>query len=261
MRHICEDAVDELFDKLYPNQINLKSFEVKKSLNPRIWKNGILDSTIRKRLIEIAKEFITTIKIEKLPVIDIIMVGSSASYNWSKYSDIDLHILVDFSKIKDITNEDVLKDYFSCKKNDWNNKHEDLTIHNYPVELYIQDVNEENASQGVYSIKSNYWIKQPFANDLVLDKALIKQQSANLANRIDDFEEIVDKTNNKARLKILSMIINKFYESICQGRKDGLAKDGEKSPDNITFKVLRRTGHLGKCRNLKSKIYDKINSL
>ena len=137
MRHICEDAVDELFDKLYPNQINLKSFEVKKSLNPRIWKNGILDSTIRKRLIEIAKEFITTIKIEKLPVIDIIMVGSSASYNWSKYSDIDLHILVDFSKIKDITNEDVLKDYFSCKKNDWNNKHEDLTIHNYPVELYI----------------------------------------------------------------------------------------------------------------------------
>ena len=105
MRHICEDAVDELFDKLYPNQINLKSFEVKKSLNPQIWKNGILDSTIRKRLIEIAKEFITTIKIEKLPIIDIIMVGSSASYNWSKYSDIDLHILVDFSKIKDITNE------------------------------------------------------------------------------------------------------------------------------------------------------------
>ena len=137
MRHICEDAVDELFDKLYPNQINLKSFEVKKSLNPQIWKNGILDSTIRKRLIEIAKEFITTIKIEKLPIIDIFMVGRSASYNWSKYSDIDLHILVDFSKIKDITNEDVLKDYFSCKKNDWNNKHEDLTIHNYPVELYI----------------------------------------------------------------------------------------------------------------------------
>lgn len=57
------------------------------------------------------------------------------------------------------------------------------------------------------------------------------------------------------------MIINKFYESICQSRKDGLAADGEGSPDNITFKVLRRTGHLGKCRELKFKLYDKIQSM
>lgn len=97
MRHLTETYVDELFDKLYPDQINLKSFEVKKSLNPKVWKNGVLDPTIRKRLIEIAREFVSTIKMSELPICDIIMVGSSASYNWSKYSDIDLHILVDFS--------------------------------------------------------------------------------------------------------------------------------------------------------------------
>ena len=130
------NEITKLVDKIYPEQINLKSFNYKKQLNPKIWEKNKIKKNVRKRLIKIAKEFVKSTDIDFIPV-DILIVGSIASFNWSKYSDIDLHILVDFSKIKDITNEDVLKDYFSCKKNDWNNKHEDLTIHNYPVELYI----------------------------------------------------------------------------------------------------------------------------
>lgn len=260
-KNICEEVVDSLFDKLYPNQINLKSFKTKKNLNPAVWNNGKLRDDVRSRLISIAKEFVSTLKIDNLPVSDIILVGSSASYNWSKYSDIDLHILVDFSKVKVTMDTDFLKNYFTSKKNDWNRTHSDIYINGYPVELYIQGTNEENASNGVYSIKSNYWIKQPVANDYVLDKALIKSQSANLINRIDEISEILDKTISRRKLNLLNMIADKLYDSIVQSRRDGLAAEGEASPDNIVFKVLRRTGHLGKLRSIKHKIFDMLQSL
>lgn len=118
-----DEAVDTLIEEVTPEQINLKSFETKNTLNPKIWEDNVIKRDVRKHLLSIAAEFITTIKITGLPVDDIIIVGSSASYNWSKYSDLDLHILVDFTKIDSITDPNLLKDYFTSKKNDWNNKH------------------------------------------------------------------------------------------------------------------------------------------
>jgi hypothetical protein len=102
MQSISEQIVDSIFDKLYPNQINLKSFETKKNLNPAIWCNGKLRKDVKPKLTKIAKKFIESVKLENLPVTDILVVGSCASYNWSKYSDIDLHVEVDFSKVKQI---------------------------------------------------------------------------------------------------------------------------------------------------------------
>ena len=89
------NEVNTIINKIYPNQINLKSFNFKKELNPKIWKNGKLKDNIRKRLVKIAKEFVESTELDFIPV-DIVIVGSIASFNWSKYSDIDLHIITDF---------------------------------------------------------------------------------------------------------------------------------------------------------------------
>lgn len=261
MTCLYEETIDSIFDKLYPRQINLKSFDTKKTLNGAIWDHAVLRPEVRKRLIKIARKFVDTLKIEGLPVIDVVLVGSSASYNWSKYSDIDLHILVDFSKVTQTDDTDFLKNYFTSKKNDWNNIHSNLTIAGYPVELYVQDKNEENASQGIYSIKYNCWLKQPVANDYVLDKEMIKNHAANLINRADDIEAAVSQVKTKRQLNILGMIASTLFDSIVQARRDGLTKDGESSPDNIVFKVLRRTGHLGKLKDIKNRVYDKLQSL
>ena len=87
---------------------------------------------------------------------DYLFLGSLANYNWSKYSDIDLHILIDFKKINKDT--DLVKDYFDSKKKIWNDEHENLKIYGFQVELYIQDINEENSSGGVYSLEKNKWL-------------------------------------------------------------------------------------------------------
>lgn len=253
------EQVDEIFDSVVPKQINLKSFYTKDTLNPKVWDNGRLRPELRKQLLRIAKEFIETVKFT-MPVVDIIMVGSSTSYNWSKYSDIDLHILVDFSQITEITDEEVLKDYFTCKKNDWNNKHTELHIASYPVEVYIQSNTEPNASDGVYSIRNDYWIKQPKTTDLKLDANLIKKQASVVINRIEQFEEAFEDCKSRNRLKILGMLAEQLYDTIVQGRKDGLNASGESSPENIVFKVLRRSGHLGRLKDLKTKIFDRTES-
>lgn len=127
------NEITKLVDKIYPEQINLKSFNYKKQLNPKIWEKNKIKKNVRKRLIKIAKEFVKSTDIDFIPV-DILIVGSIASFNWSKYSDIDLHIITDFKAIND--NTELVKNYLYSKKCEWNTEHKDLKIYGYDVEVY-----------------------------------------------------------------------------------------------------------------------------
>lgn len=252
------NEVEEIYDSISPAQINLKSFETKESLNPKLWnENGELDSKIRKRLLTIAMDFYDSLNIETLPK-DIIIVGSNAGYNWSKYSDIDLHILLDFDEIND--NTVLLKNYFGAKKITWSSQH-NITIRGYEVELYVQNIHDENASDGVYSLIKSEWLQIPHAKDIRLDKKLITHQAAKIINLIDKYLEEPIQDLNKNDLEKLYIKSDKLYKLIFQNRRDGIAQFGENATPNIVFKVLRRSGHLEALRQLKFKIYDKLESL
>lgn len=129
---------DAIFDKIYPEQINLKSFESKDNLCPSIWVDNELKKSVRTRLYSIAKNFISNLDDNmEIPIWDVVLVGSIAGFNWSKYSDIDLHIIVNYEQIKQYGKRETLKSLFDMKKNDWNSKH-DILIYGYPVEMYVQ---------------------------------------------------------------------------------------------------------------------------
>lgn len=250
---------NNIVNKIYkPSQINLKSFEYKKRLNPKIWINNKLNPRVREQLIKIAKEFIKFTEIKFVPI-DIIMVGSLASYNWSKYSDIDLHIYCDFSTI----NSDVklVKQFFDLKKNAWNDTHTDINIFGYEVELYVQDINEVNTSNGIYSIKNDYWIKQPTYEHKQLKRDDIKQLAVSYINKIDYYVNKFDQLTTDRQFLLLKSKCDYLYNLIKNGRKKSLAKDGEQATENIAFKVLRRTGHIGILQDLRNKIFDRINSI
>ena len=255
------EKFEELFDSVMPNQINLRSFKPKKSLCPQIWDNNKLNRHVKHQLIKIAKEFIETFKIGESfdNIEDIILVGSITGYNWSKYSDIDLHIVYDFSKLPG--NTELIKKYFTAKKNEWNSEH-DIKIHNFDIEVYVQDINETNISNGVYSLLRDLWISFPKVQNLQLNKELIKNQSAKLINTIDKLENKVKTTElTTNRLEKYKVIIDTLYKLIVQNRKTGLANNGEQAAENIIFKVLRRSGHLAKLNRLKTLVYDKLSSI
>lgn len=252
------NEVEEIYDSISPAQINLKSFETKEKLNPKLWdENGELNPKVRKRLLTIAMDFYDSLNIETLPK-DIIMVGSSAGYNWSKYSDIDLHLLMDFSEINDDT--DLLKNYFGAKKVTWSARH-NITIRGYEVELYVQPTDEQNASDGVYSLVKNEWLQIPKAKDIRLNKKLITHQAAKVINLIDKYIEEFNSGLNRKELEALNIKADKLYKLIFQSRRDGLKQFGEGATNNIVFKVLRRSGHLEALRDLKFNIYDELETI
>ena len=252
------NEITKLVDKVYPDQINLKSFNFKKQLNPKIWEDNKLKKNVRKRLIKIAKEFVKSTDIEFIPV-DIVIVGSIASFNWSKYSDIDLHIITDFKSIND--NAELVKNYLYSKKCEWNNDHRDLKRYGYDVELYAQDINEENESNGIYSVKYNHWIKIPSAKHKQLDKNTIKEIAAMYINKIEYYNRKFDELSSDKAFLLLQSKVKYLYDLIIQGRKKSLPVEGEQATGNIIFKVLRRSGHLEMINKLKKKLFDKINSI
>lgn len=248
-------------DEINADDINLKSFEPKDELNPYLWHNNKIDSDVRMVLLDIAKDFIETLSVKWVKPKDIVLYGSLANYNWSKYSDVDLHIIIDFKEVYDKT--EFVEDYFDSKKELWNQAHEDLKIYGYPIEVYVEDVNADTSSSGAYSLVTNEWLKKPLhLSDSELDKKYVREISAKFINKINDIEERINKETNVEKIEILSDRLYRLFEELKDIRQKGLeSKAQEMSSGNIIWKVMRRSGYIEKLWDIIDSTYDKINSI
>lgn len=243
------------------NDINLKSFTLKNDLENNIWDDGVLNLRVRRSLMDISDDFWDFCNIKWVKPKSVLLTGSICNFNWSSFSDIDLHIVVDFSEIHE--NEDFVQDYFNEKKNDWNNSHDNLKIFGYNVELYVENVDAKTESNGIYDLWKNTWIKKPQKNNLdsiKLNKYAIKDIAAKIMTDIDDIIDEYENENDEYKLKKLFEKTEKIKKHIKELRKFGLKK-GEMGSLNIVYKVLRRSGYLDKLREFGNMLYDKINSI
>ena len=244
------------------SEINLSSFKKENHLAPKIWKGSKINSRVRLKLLDIADDFWDTCNLNWVKLKGIHLTGSICNFNWSKFSDIDLHLVVDFSDIDERV--DFVQQYFDAKKNEWNSEHDNLKIYGFPVELYVEDINAKTQSGGLYDLEKNSWIKEPSANDINpigLNKYEIKEKSANIMTKIDDYENLLNSTDDDAKLRKLGIKAHNLLMKIKKMRKYGLKRGGESDPYNIIYKVLRRTEYLDKLWGISSKLYDKLNSI
>ena len=256
-------SVGELKRMRKSKKIDLKSFEIQDELNPKIWlDNNLINSRVRLRLLDIADTFIDGLDIDWVKIDDIILTGSLANYNWSKYSDFDVHIVIDFKEVDERT--DFVANYFNSKKKIWNNEHENLKIYGFPVEMYVQDKNEVHTSSGVYSLEKNKWLVKPERDNIKrihLDKELIKTKVKDIITIIDNLDEKIKEEKDEYKLEELSKKVKTLFDKIKGNRKESLKKYGEMSTGNIIFKSLRRLGYIDKIYNMKLNTYDKIKSI
>ena len=77
---------------------NSSILTINDTLQQNIWSGENLKPEISKKLIEIATKFFEDLELG-VELDDITFTGSLANYNWTKHSDIDLHMIVDFQKI------------------------------------------------------------------------------------------------------------------------------------------------------------------
>jgi hypothetical protein len=234
----------------------LKSFKIKETLNSDIWEktNGsyTMKPKVRERLLKIANDFIEFLDVN-LVISDIIMSGSLANYNWSDYSDVDIHVLADFSQFNE-TEKPLYEDLFYLKKSIYNKKH-DITIYGYEVELYVEDESMVNEVKSIakYSILNDEWVETPVSETVDISHGKIKSKSQQWMNIIDKLvDNVKDEDFDDAK-----KLIDKYNEKLRKYRTCGLQKDGEYSEENLVFKVLRRNGYLEKIRNLKDELTDK----
>lgn len=259
---IYAPKVDE---SLAPSEVDLSSFNIKKELNPKFWKDDKLDSRIRIKLLDIADDFIEFLGVDWVKPEDITITGSLANYNWNKkYSDIDLHILIDYSKVDKRT--DFVDNYFYSQKKLWNEEHKDLRIFGFPVEVYVQDVNKEHTSSGVYSLEKNEWVIEPEREKLSkkkVNKERIKKTVSQYTEKIDKLVDDSKNTNgDEYKMRKVYEGAQQLFDEIKKLRREDLSDaNNEINEGNIIFKALRRLGYIDKLDKVINKGYNTLNSL
>ena len=230
-------------------EVEADSFRINDELEPRIWDGMKMKEEIREPMLKIAKNFIEGLPID-VKVEDITLTGSLANYNWSSYSDVDLHIIVDFSKIDE--NYDLVKGFFDNARARWNDKH-NITLKGYDVEIYVENVGEGHKSSGVYSVMDDKWNIEPDKYDDSIDFESARRKA-------DEIEGRVNRTNNlllAGDYQKALRAIDKLKRKIRNMRRAGLeSKKQEFSVENIAFKILRRNGILDRLDDLKTDAYD-----
>ena len=168
----------------------LDSFELQAELNPAVFDGDVMIPEIRERLMEIAQDFLDGIDF-KMDVEDITLTGSLANYNWSKYSDFDLHILVDYAAID--ADQDLVKRFFQDIKAIWNIRH-NIFLKGYEVEVYVQNTNEDHMASGVYSVQNDEWDLKPEKEETErapVDKQNIEKKADDIIFQIDRAEKLL----------------------------------------------------------------------
>lgn len=235
-----------------------EAIEKHETLNPKLFtKDEELKERVRNKMLEIVDEFLANLKEQniEIKVNDILMVGSNASYNYTKDSDIDLHIMTDSKGIKYST--EVADALYSAYRSLFN-KNLDISLYDIPLELYVEtEKTPKNNSNGVYSVKKDKWVKKPVPENIPdYDKDALKELVDKWEKKCKDLLDKIeaDKLDDE---KQVVKLIEDIYEKL---RKTGVAKS-EYAIENLAFKELRNKGYLDKLKHSKHELISKRLSL
>lgn len=207
----------------------LEEYINKEELNPDVFSGDVITPEARVVFLKTAQKFYEDLNID-FPIVDIILTGSSANYNWTDYSDIDIHLVIDFKTLSDI---DSWRSFFSDKKKKFTDEYK-ISYKGKPLELYVQDVNEPHISSGVYSLLRSEWVIKPVYNKVDIDDEEIMMKAQPIMDEIDSINGSSPKEVQRLKDKIKRL------------RQNGLENGGEYSIENLAFKELRNSGYLKK---------------
>tara|TARA_R110000851_G_scaffold143043_2_gene281860 strand:+ start:360 stop:1283 length:924 start_codon:yes stop_codon:yes gene_type:complete len=235
-------------------EVDPEGFPINDELEPQVWRDDSLKPMITRRLMKIAEDFVAGLPFP-VTIKDVRFTGSLANYNWSEYSDIDLHIVVDFTELDD--NKELVKEMFDAKRLRWNEKH-DIKIKGYEVEIYVEDEGEEHSSSGIYSLTDDDWIQHPEQIERTIDLDTAKKKASDIEQQIASLDAMYARGEFEKVIRHVDRIKNKIRSM----RQAGLDTEAmEFSPENIAFKLLRRNDLLDTLTKLKYKAYDQSMTL
>ena len=211
---------------------------MQKELNPKLWEDKKLKRDVREAIIDIVSEFMDNLIIP-VEILDVRVVGSNASYNYTEHSDLDVHIISNLELVGSPT--EIVQALYNSERSNFNRTH-NIKIKGIDVELYVEGVNSSVTSNGIYSVIDDIWIKEP---QMVKERSvkIDKKELRDLVNSVKSVLAEGDSNDIKDCINMLYLM-----------RKDSIAIDGEYGIGNLLFKEIRNRG-------LLSALKDKYNEM
>lgn len=196
-----------------------------KEFNPKLFDGDKVKPEVREKMIMIAQEFERFIGV-KIKVQDIVFKGSNANFNYTKNSDIDLHLVAPVKNEKD-------KELIEAKRLVWKKKYASINILGYPVELMVEEPGKVHSSAAVYSVTRDEWVAKPKYEKPKIDKAAIDQ----LARKwMSELRAAIRTGSVKQIIKARQAIIGVRTKAL-----DG-SYGAEYKTENLAYKRIRDAG-------------------
>ncbi len=227
-----------------PNNFLQGNVAYNSTLAPEAWKNGRLR---RYKLLRAAKFFIDQLDVPGFRVYDVVLTGSMANFNYTKYSDFDVHVVTRYSELQC---DDIAEAFYQAKKKIWNDNH-DIIVRGHEVELYVEDIDQPPVAAGIYSLLDDSWIRQPEFSRPGIDNRAVNLKVEDLITQINATIRAADDPEDITRL----------FAKLRKMRQSGLDQGGEYSVENLSYKILRNLGYLDKMTQARQDQQDRDLSL
>lgn len=224
----------------------IEAIEIHNELNPKLFIGNKLRKDVKDKILKIVDEFKSYVEVP-FEVLDILLVGSNASYNYTEHSDLDIHIVTNFENIDGVEDK-IAQILFNLERSAFNKAY-DINIKGINAEVYVEDVNAMTASNGIYSVTADDWLKFP--------KKLDNIEQFDFGNDLENWKRTIEKALEQGTLEEVNEIINVLYLF----RKNSIAQDGEFSYGNALFKEIRNLGLLDKLKEKLAELKSKELSL
>ena len=214
-------------------------------LNQEVWNGTELRIDVRYKLLEIAQRFVDYLDVPNFKLLDVILRGSLVNYNYTAYSDFDLHIVTDYA----LLDSDITEPFYMAKKKIWNDEH-DIMIKGHEVELYVEDKDAHNVSAGMFSVLDNKWIDTPEHEEPSINDRAVIAKARDLMTQI-----------TRAIKAGSAEDLDKLTDKIKDMRQAGLDRAGEFSTENLAYKIIRNKKFIERLYNARQQKVDQELSL
>jgi hypothetical protein len=239
-------------DWLDEAKINVLAYH--KKLDPKFWdSDDRLDPGIRKKLLKIARDFYESVELDT-EIIDIYFMGSMCNYNYNRLSDLDTHIVIDYS---DAGPKDLVEKAVDGERFQWNTRHS-ISLRGHDVELYIQDIEDKKPHAAIYSLINDEWVQKPKYEQPKVSMEDIMPKYNSYVYDITELENLMNNETDVEELEKYYKRAKEIKKKLSEARSIGVKEKGEFSIENLVFKKLRNEGFVGKLIDVKNGLYDKM---
>lgn len=246
-------------DNIFSDLVLKETVEKHATLNPKLWtKANTLKPEVTLKIRDIVGEFLNQLAEDSIQIFvdDILLVGSNCSYNYTKDSDLDIHIIANTKNLA--CPDNLYAKLYSAYRTLFNKKF-DINFYDIPVELYVETDETPRVSNGCYSVVSQSWISKPVLDNIPdIDQTTIDSAFENWDSK---YKALILKIENSTDYEKSIEAIDQYLTDIYDLRKKSLPTEGEYGIGNLIFKEIRNCGYLDSLKELRNKLLSLALSL